>query len=267
MGWPFKHKNIVNAEDEAWHLDDWRWMLERWGGLADLKKSPFVTPTSEFFPASGVKGEEKVAFAFDRVKTHAKMQGWSCRLVAQPRRADRLSTFVPLTREKSGAAGTFSWNESEAVITYDPALADDPLALVATLIHELAHYRLAGQGLPPGGKEMEEFATDLATVYLGFGVFGANTAFRMQQHGDYLSQGWKRSGLGYLRREDWLFGLAVFFALREEPVELARKFLPSEMFASLRKAARYLETRPDAIAELRAVRGRKEAEAPSQESA
>ena len=58
------------------------------------------------------------------------------------------------------------------VISYVPALLKRPDHLIATLAHELAHYLLAtARDSPPCEKEEREFLTDLAAVYLGFGVF------------------------------------------------------------------------------------------------
>jgi hypothetical protein len=265
MGWPFKPKSILEPEDEAWHLETWQWMLARWGGIEDLKRSPFVTPTREFFPASDATGHARAEVAFERVKAHAKMASWSCRLVAQPRKPElRVSDRIALTPVDWSPAGTFGSDGSEVMITYDPGLLNDPWGLVATLAHELAHYRMhSGKLDPPGGEEMEEFATDLAVVYLGFGLFGANTAFRFTGRSD----GWSWRQQGYLRREDWIFALAVFFALRGEPVGMAQKFMPSELFGLLGKAGRYLETKADLISDLRATLARQEHEPPSEEMA
>jgi hypothetical protein len=150
--------------------------------------------------------------------------------------------------------GTFSASDGEVTITYDPDALNTPAVLVATLIHELAHYLLASVSDPaPGGEELHEYLTDLMTVFLGFGLFGANRAFEFSQHGDSFGQGWRYSRCGYLRERDWVFALSVFLALRDEKVEAVRALLKPHLYRDLRKAAWYLFGKPRLIEELRAA--------------
>jgi hypothetical protein len=56
--------------------------------------------------------------------------------------------------------------------------------LVATLAHELGHIILLRPGLIKRTKEDMEPLNDLLTIFLGFGIFTANAAFRFEQHGE-----------------------------------------------------------------------------------
>ncbi len=141
--------------------------------------------------------------------------------------------------------GTFRLADNEAIVTYDPSNLDEPAKLIATFAHELAHYKLAGiVEEPPGGEAAHEFLTDLTTVYLGFGLFGANCAFSFRQHQDVVSQGWSLSQLGYLGERDWSFAIAVFLALRGETPARLKPFLKPYLFSDVVKASRYLQKRP-----------------------
>ncbi len=182
------------------------------------------------------------------------MTDWPCKLIAQPVRPEaRVSEFVFLSPlDKGLPLGTFGVADNEIAITYDPGNLNDSVTLVATFAHELAHYRLAPllEDLP-GGEEMHEFATDLMTVYMGFGLFGANRAFNFAQHQSFMGQGWGWSRQGYLTERAWAFALAVFLQLRAESANDVRPFLKAHLYADLRKAKRYLESRPGRVAELR----------------
>ena len=86
----------------------------------------------------------------------------------------------------------------------------DPLALVATFAHELAHYRTARFAEPPpGGWEVWEIATDLAAVYLGFGVFLANTRFQFGHFSDGHISGWRWRQQGYVSEPEVLHMQAI----------------------------------------------------------
>jgi len=243
MRWPLRRRrSFLDPEAEASHVAAWRWLLRQFGGIADLSRSPLVLPTRSFFPPTEATGQERAQHVFDSVKRHARLGDWPCRLVAQaPRPEPRVEGVAALRHSGDHAAGTFSLHGNEAVVTYDPASLDDPFKLVATFAHELAHYKLAGAvEEPPGGAGALETTTDLTTVYLGFGVFGANCAFNFSQHQSLLSQGWGWSRLGYLSERDWTFALAVFLALRGEAAPDLRDFLKAHLLADLRKAMRYL---------------------------
>lgn len=236
--WPWKSSPFLEPAEEEWQADTWRWFLKNLGGLDDLRQSPLVTPNAEFFPATDARGRERALFIFERVKQCARLGDWDCELVEQAQRPElRVGPVTAQVFTESDPGGTFSVEDSKVVITYDPGLLDDPMALIATLSHELGHYLLLTlPEPPPGGPEAEELATDLVTVYLGFGLFGANCAFSF--HGN--NQGWSTARQGYLPERMWCYALAIFFLLRDEDCGHARPFLKEHLFSDLRKATAYL---------------------------
>ena len=249
--WPFRDSAFLDADDEEWQAETWHWLLQRLGGLDDLKRSPLVVPTRDFFPPTAATGEARVAHVFESVKRHARMPDHECRLMAQPKRPETQVAQFTILKPIEGQLplGTFRVDGNGALITYDPDMVDQPVKLIATLAHELAHYRLdLLNETPPGGETNLEFATDLATVYLGFGLFGATSAFQFEQHGDAFSQGWRWSRQGYLAEREWLFALAVFFQLRDEPIEAAKPFLKPAQFKDLTRAAAHLRRHAGFIA-------------------
>lgn len=251
----FGRKKFLDPDDEAWHLDTWRCLLENFGGMTRLKRAPLVKPTREFFPPTDASGEGRAEHIFHCVKQIAGMSDWPCKLLAQPHSPQaRVGEIAALKFEKSSPLGTFSAKDGEATITYDPKSVTEPATLVATFIHELAHYRLANiRVLLPGGEEMHEYATDLMTVFLGFGVFGANRAFNFSQHGDAFSQGWQWSRQGYLRERDWAFALAVFLDLRGEKPGTLKELLKPHLYSDMKGAGRYLAKNAGLLEQHRAL--------------
>ena len=250
--WPFGNRTFLDADVEAWQRETWQWFLATFGGIADLKKSKLVLPTREFFPSTDKQGHERAEYIFECIKHLARMPEWPCRLVAQPRRAELsvgdLAALKPITHAPSG---TFGFEGNEVVITYQPADIDNPGMLIATLVHELAHYLLLRwRKEVPGGEEVHELTTDLLTVYMGFGVFGASCAFNFNQFQGVMSQGWQWARRGYLDERTWAFALAVFLGLREESVDLVQPYLKSYLFDEVKDAHRYLRRR-DFLAEAR----------------
>jgi hypothetical protein len=243
MGWwPPANRTFLEPETEDWQIETWRWFLETFGGSDDLKRSPLVLPNRSFFPPTEKTGHERAEHIFECVKKAARMADWPCRLVAQPKRAERrvseLGILKPITH---APAGTFGFEGNEVVITYQPDDIDNPGVLIATLAHELAHYLLLRRRQEiPGGEELHELTTDLMTVYLGFGVFGASCAFNFSQHQDAGTHGWQWSRHGYLDERTWCFALAVFLELRGEDNGAVKPFLKQHLFSDIEAAGSYL---------------------------
>ncbi|MEM7779796.1 MAG: hypothetical protein AAF697_05310 [Pseudomonadota bacterium] len=129
----------------------------------------------------------------------------------------------------------------------------DPDALVATLAHELSHLVIHTLGMPPGGNALEEHATDCMAVYLGFGVFLANSARQFAQFNDGAMQGWSSQTSGYLSENALVTALAIFekrFASSRDTAPALKDYLRKVYY----KAEAYLtKHHPDLRAELAAM--------------
>jgi hypothetical protein len=232
------------------------------GGLEDLRAVPLVLPTQEFFPPSDAQGHARAEQVFATVRNLMGLEQWHCRLVAQPESPDaRVSEYAYLRFDAKNwnPGGTFGLEGNEIVITYSPGLIEDPVGLVATFAHELSHYLLSTKAEPPGGWQNHEFCTDLCVVYNGFGLFGAATAFRYYSGG----QGWGYQRSGYLAQSEWTFALAVFLALRDQPIADVKPWLPSHLTNGVQRAAKYLARQPAKLEILRNTKGTPLSSAPT----
>lgn len=255
MVWPFGGQApFLDEETEAWQLETWAWLLRNMGGMEGLRRAPFVMPTTAFFPSTGTQGHDRVEEVLAEVKAMAGLAEWPTRLEVQPKRQPVrvIDSVNMIPRGTPLPLGTFRQHGNAAVITYDPDLVEDPIGLVATLAHEVAHYLLHSfRDDPPGSETMEEFATDLATCAMGFGLFGAITALRFEGGQDGWTLGWR--GQGYLHPRDWAFSLAVFTLLRDEDLTPLRSWLRDTVFDEAQAARRYLKRKPGLLAPLRAI--------------
>src|SRR5262249_53384780 len=61
-----------------------------------------------------------------------------------------------------------------------------------------------------------EYLTDLLTVFMGLGIFTANSAFMFSQWQTNTHQGWQASRQGYLSEEMFGYALACFAWMRND---------------------------------------------------
>jgi hypothetical protein len=211
--WPFKKSTIVSEAMAQWHKDKFDWLVSTFGIATDFENRELVLPEPRAFRSGGKTGHDLAVFMFDQIKKYAGMPDFYVALVPTndaPPDYEGENMIRPV--HGSFAAGTFSAKTGNTVIiTYEEKMLNEPMKLVSTLAHELSHYLLASTSVPlPVDKDEEEFLTDLTSVFLGFGVFMANTAFQFDQFNDGNIQGWKTSRLGYLPENDLVYATALF---------------------------------------------------------
>jgi hypothetical protein len=81
---------------------------------------------------------------------------------------------------------------------------------------------------------------DLVTIFLGLGIFTANSAFRFAQHQDGRSQGWSARRLGHLSEEDLGYALARFAYERGEMKPEWVSFLATNVKTFTKRSAAWL---------------------------
>ena len=255
----FKPRPIISPEDMHWQHETYKWLAQNFPKHIDADYIPLVTPSRECFPDVGNTMEERVSQLFLNVRRLAGMEAWPCVLEAQQEDPNiHIAPTLLIKNAPQGPSGTFRIDEqNRVIISFNVKLIDDAWAMVATFAHELAHYlTCTAKEPPPGGWENWEFATDLAAVYLGFGLFLANTSFSFQQFVDYQSntQGWRTKNQGYLSENELLHALAIFILLHNEDEHKPLKYLKDSLKGRYKKVLKYIKSE-NIVSELQAVRG------------
>lgn len=254
----FGPKLPIDADELEWQLATFKWLGAEFGAAGE---APLVLPTAKFFPPSPRKGESRIEDLFASVKAAAGLADWPCELrTGAGERPAHVGTGLLLRHEgASPPCGTFTLDDGaggqNVVITYNPSLADDTTALIATFAHELGHYLMStARTAPPGGWELHELHTDLTAVYLGFGIFLANSARSFGQYQSAGEMGWSSRTQGYLSEGALVTATAIFQRLAaRDPMEAA-PWLKDYLRSDLKKAARALDRlHPDIAASVAAV--------------
>ena len=258
MVFPFGPRLPIDRDELDFQLATFKWLIGEFGPVGE---TPLVLPTPDFFDPRGAEGEAGVREIFDAVRRHAGMADRPCELRAG--KADRPidAGNAHLLKHEGGSApcGTFRVGDGLAgrhgIITYNPGMARDRAGLVATFAHELGHYLMATAARsPPGGWDLHELHTDLAAVYLGFGLFMANHARDFSHFTTVSGAGWQSSLRGYLSENALVTAIVVFQRLAGRDPGDASLWLKDYLRGVLRKADRALgKQAPDVAAAVAAV--------------
>jgi len=261
----FRRTQIIDQDTIEWEFETFEWLFESFGGFQQFLGAELVRPTDEYFPiGKGLSGHALAEALFAQVRSLARMDQWPCQLVAQETGPDPMVGEGQLLQGlETLPGGTFQVDRQESesggadhtvIITYDPNLLSDPMSLVATFAHELSHYLLAAApSLPPGDEELLEHATDLTAVYLGFGIFMANSSFRFAQFGDAFSMGWSTRRQGYMTERELVFALAIFASLHDLPADLVTEHLKPDLAKLFGRATRTVKAEIERVSALRNI--------------
>jgi hypothetical protein len=201
-----KPKTFLDAARRDWQFDAFAWLLRNCGGFQKFQETTLVLPNEECFPDRGMKGHAGVSALFRRVREHAGMEDWPC-------------TVEPAFEEPRSPD---SRQEGIRVFTYQRG-ALDPISLVAKFACDLSGYLVETfDEAPPGGEDARASAVEIAAVFMGFGVFMANSSAR---HGSFrLCEG------------ELSHALALFCRLGQASGDTADKFLNPHLRKYLRLA-------------------------------
>lgn len=226
-----------------------QWVEERLEWLAvDFEDSAFtgrriVLPTGDFFPDPYDQSERSVRALLDRVCDYMDVVPdlVSLKFVAE---AGKIWLVDDQGRYLPGAAGTYEEGEYQYIIRIDRSGLDDPMGLVGTIAHELAHVRLLGEGRIMREVYDNELLTDLTVVHFGLGIFLANTPRNWESH--YTT--WPDTMLHkpeYMTPPMFGWALAHLAWFRGEENPAWARYLSSSARSNLKQGIRYLNATAD----------------------
>jgi hypothetical protein len=217
-------KPFLDSTRRNWQFDAFAWLLRGCGGLPRFADTLLVLPIEEHFPDRGMKGHAAAAALFRRVRDHAGMADWPCMVEPRAGQMDKGGD------QKPGQIRQIHYSPDER----------HPEILVAHFAHELARYLVESlDDAPPGGASLYQPTVDLAAVFMGFGVFMANSSAEGAR--------WD------LNEGELVHALAMFCLLRKLPPESVEPHLNAHVRKYLRLAMSDLAQFEPAFQRLRSV--------------
>lgn len=229
------------AELQEWVDDSFVRLAELLGSELMLN-ARVLRPTQEDFPDTYDGSEESLTRMLNRVAEAMLVDAGEIEVTLFSEDGDMIRNLMPFYSGKSaGAAGLYYHDpRSRPQISINETQLKNPDSLVATLAHELGHILLLRPGLVGRDERDMEPLTDLVTVFLGLGVFTANSAFQFKQFTGVQSQGWSTRRQGYLSEEMFGYALARFAYERGESKPEWTSYLATNIASYFRQSMRWL---------------------------
>ncbi|HVZ97143.1 MAG TPA: tetratricopeptide repeat protein [Chitinophagaceae bacterium] len=248
----FKRNNnepSVNEETREWIENCFLWFINSFG-KDTIKKRKVLIPDYKDFPIV-YNGKQQAAFdTLKIVATQMEIDADNINLVIYNEGQQEIDSgnlfggriFLQSVKDQKYSGGVYLGKQEDGkyLIGLEDKNLKDPLAIVASLAHELSHIKLLGEKRIRGNNE---HLTDLTTIIFGLGVFNANAAF--QTINGYGFSGWSK--LGYLTQMQWGYALALFCYLREEENPEWVKFLSVNVQADFKKSITFIQNNPGNI--------------------
>lgn len=232
FGW-FSAKCPVDTCEKTWAEWRMRWLADQFG-IDRLLQAEVVLPTDQFFPDSYRGTVEDARRMMDRLGGYLAIDVQKIQLEVCP------DVQLP------GAAGHYDRGEQTFIRIAESQLTD-PMRLVATLAHELAHEMLLGGGLLTADVPDHEWVTDLLPVFLGVGVFAANATVSEDSGFSGGWSWWTVGKSGYLPARVFGYAFALFAFMRGEQNPTWAKHLRLDASSALREGLRYLRKTNDSL--------------------
>jgi HEAT repeat protein len=232
-GW-FAPSCPLDLFEKTWTERRMRWFADRFG-IERLLKAEVILPTDDYFPDEYSETLESARRMMHRICGYMGVDAASVRLEVRP------------DGDLPNAAGHYDATGKEAVIRVAESQLHQPESLAATLAHELAHEILLGGGFLTTECPDHESVTDLLPLYLGLGVFAANSTVHDRSTSTAtMSYFWIRRQ-GYLPSRVFGYAFALFAFVRGETNPPWLSYLRPDAAEPCRAGLQYLRKTNDSL--------------------
>ena len=223
----------VSDVERTWIDGRFQWLTEQFG-CQRLLESPLILPTSTYFPTVYHATDSEITELMRLVAGYMNVDSSTLRLKI-------FEEVRPKFEGKwSGVSGGYRETRGRFEIGIEVSTLDDPFDVVATLAHEIGHVILLGQRRVSPLEEDHELLTDLLTVFLGLGIFTANSVIHETYWTEGQSSGWSIARRGYMSMNMYGYAFALYAFSHSELRPDWAKFLRPDVRSATKKGLRFL---------------------------
>ncbi|MCP3849555.1 MAG: hypothetical protein GY694_04860 [Gammaproteobacteria bacterium] len=251
-----KKPPVLDEQSIQWQFELYEWALKNFDADIFFNQSVLVEPSNRFFPGEADNIEEMAQLIFDKVRDYAALRHWPCTLtteqscMTQPARV----VVADSLRDMNGVEPDNVDDAERILILYDPRQVRNPEAIIASFAHTLSHYLGSmAEEMPPGGEENWPHVTEVLSVFLGFGLMFANSAFVYRNVTCGSCQPTTVNRTSYLSQYDITYSLAIFCVLKGIPAKEAARNVKKTLRSYFKRAYKDVRKRETELEKLRAL--------------
>ena len=236
FGW-FSTKCPLGTWEKTWTESRMGWLAQRLG-IDRLMNAEVILPTERHFPDPYHHDVGDVQRMTERMRGYMGIAPHT------------IEVAVCADGAITGAAGVYyqrSDGEERSHIYVAESQLAEPMALAATLAHELAHEILLGGGILTAEVGDHEWITDLLQVYVGVGIFAANATVYERNFREGRSSWTVMGKQGYLPSRMYGYALALFAWVRGENRPAWTEHLRRDARTAFDDGMRYLAKTGDSL--------------------
>ncbi len=235
---------VIEDESAQWIFDSFAWALANFDARAFVNHSQLVLPNDQFFPDKADSPEAMAEKMCTRVLGYCGMQHWPFVMVSP---AQFQATQPPLLGLNIAVRGEASSKEvslnpdARLQLSYQPAMLKKPADFIASLANFIAqHVLVQSQLSPPGGNDYFNAASEILTIFMGFGVLVSNTAYTFRGSCARCYDP-RANRTAALSENESIFALALFCQLKNIDNKTAKASLKSHLRSIYNKAVKQIK--------------------------
>jgi len=229
MFWKKKKKLTITEDDKNWVDNSLNWLFSEFGEEYFLNIQT-ITPTKNFYDRKFDKTEKDAEFILKKTAELMSIGNIEIKLdffdddIVKMEDGTVLLTPEDEYGKWESSTGQIEINNNKLIISIENQQLKNPISLIATISHELAHQKLLGENRIT---ENDEFLTDLTAIAFGFGIFIGNSRNKFTQFSTNDGYGWESSSQGYLPEEIISYSMAWLSNKRNENLNYSKYLKPS----------------------------------------
>lgn len=218
----------------------------------DIKKftnnTVLVLPNSHFFPDRSNNQYGMAKAIKERVLDYSGLNHWPFTLVSPE---DFLNHTPPLLNLNSNSRSnqhmpsvqnvTLDTDVNELQLTYSPSMLKKPMDFVANMSTAIAQHALfQSKKIPPTGESSFRETAEVLSVFMGFGVLMANSAYTFRGSCAKCYDP-RANRTAALPEHEVIYALAIYCSLKKEKTQYISKYLKPYLRASFKKALKQVQ--------------------------
>jgi len=244
----FKVPDAIQSDSVDNIFETFHWMIDNFDASTFIHHTQLVLPNSTFFPDRENNENDLAKALGQRILEHSGLAHWPFNMVPQDQFHLNPPPFLsldcskrPYALDEESAKQIAAQSSEQLLLSYSSAMLKKPMDLVASICNLIAqHYLLQSRQTPPAGQEYFNEAAEFISIFMGFGIMVANSAytFRGSCASCYDARANRSAALS---ENEAVFALALFTLLKDVPASRATAELKPHLRSTFKKSIKQIK--------------------------